>query len=134
MIMMHLDQNVPNSSYCFILTYFDLEQRFMWPKWHFGTFLKFFWPKSLMPPSYLQKSVFGVFTNVHNLTPIFDFVHTLMGWESRMWAGPLYLWGGKAPSLLFHLQNNTSLHDMETKLYTHINKTLAMCLEKKFWE
>ena len=42
--------------------------------------------------------------------------------------------GGKAPSLLFHLQNNTSLHDMETKLCTHINKTLAMCLEKKFRE
>ena len=56
-----------------------------------------------------------------------------MDWESRMSAGPLYLGGGerKEPSLLFHLKNNTSLCDMETKLYTHINKTLAMCLIKK---
>ena len=29
MIMMHLDQNVPNSSYSFILAFFDLEQRLM---------------------------------------------------------------------------------------------------------
>ena len=71
---------------------------------------------------------------MHRYVNIENIVFMLMGWESRIPAGPLYLWGGKAPSLLFHLQNNTSLHDMETKLYTHINKTLAMCLEKKFRE
>ena len=102
----------------------------------------------------------------------------LIGWESRMSVGPLYLWrggkarhfhfisktilpitiwkqkfihinglkiqdvcraavskggGSKAPSLLFHLKNNTSLYDMETKLYTHIRKTLAMLLIKKLY-
>ena len=85
MILMHLDQNVPNSSYSSILLFLDLEQRLMWPKWHFATFLKIFWPDSRMPQSYVQKSVFGVFTNVHNLTPFFDIRHKGDSWKNEKW-------------------------------------------------
>ena len=52
----------------------------------------------------------------------------VMGWELKMSAGPLYLWGrGEKHKHFVSSQKNTT----DSLKNTYIHKTLAMCLEKK---